>query len=167
MSPRGPQRRHSFTPEEANAALPLVRAIVRDLVGLSREVIERRQRLALLLDRDQPDSTDSTDSNSLYREELAQIEDELEEDTRRLQGYVEELRQLGVQPKSVTEGLVDFPTIMDGRKVYLCWKLDEPEVLYWHDPDAGFGGRQPLQPSEVSRPRKTRRDTKRGIGDMA
>jgi len=138
MSPRGPQRRRSFTPEEANAALPLVRAIVRDLVGLSREVIERRQRVALLLDRHQPDS------NSLYREELAQIEDELEKDTRRLQGYVEELRQLGVQPKSVTEGLVDFPTIMDGRKVYLCWKLDEPEVLYWHDPDAGFGGRQPL-----------------------
>jgi len=138
MSPRRPQRRRRFTPEEANAALPLVRVIVRDLVRLSGELIERRQRLALLVARHQPDSS------SLYREELAQIEEELEKDTRRLQEYVEELRQLGVEPKSVTEGLVDFPATVDGRKVYLCWKLGEPEVLYWHDRHAGFQGRQPL-----------------------
>jgi hypothetical protein len=138
MSPRRSPRRRSYTPEQANAALPLVRVIVRDLVGLSREVTERRQRLALLLDRRQPES------NSPYREELAQIQDELKKDMRRLQGYVEELRELGVEPKSVTEGLVDFPTRMDGRKAYLCWKLGEPEVLYWHDLDAGFQGRQPL-----------------------
>jgi hypothetical protein len=42
------------------------------------------------------------------------------------------------------KGLVDFPTIMDGRTVCLCWKLDEPEVLFWHEWDSGFAGRQPL-----------------------
>ncbi len=138
MSHRRPERHTWFTPEEANASLPLVRAIVGDLVRLSREVIDRRERLALLLDGREPDS------GSPYREELSQIEEEVQKDTRRLRGYVEELRQLGVEPKGVTEGLVDFPSRMDGRDVCLCWQLGEAEVLYWHETDAGFQGRQPL-----------------------
>ncbi len=79
-----------------------------------------------------------------YRAELVQIEEELEKDARRLRDYVEELRELGAEPKNGIEGLVDFPTIIDGRVVYLCWKLDEPEVLYWHELDAGFAGRRRL-----------------------
>ena len=57
------------------------------------------------------------------------------------------MQDLGVEPKNAVEGLVDFPSIMDDRVVYLCWKLDEPEVLYWHEVDAGFAGRQPLTAS--------------------
>ena len=41
-------------------------------------------------------------------------------------------------------GLVDFPSIRDGEEIYLCWKLDEQRVAWWHEPDAGFAGRQPL-----------------------
>ena len=55
-----------------------------------------------------------------------------------------ELQRLGVEPKSATDGLVDFPSIVDGRMVYLCWRLGEPEVLYWHELDAGYRGRQSL-----------------------
>jgi hypothetical protein len=132
-----------FTPEEANASLPLVRAIVDDLQRLCREVIERRQRLSFLLERRPAAGRDP------YQEELSQIEEELERDAVRLQEYVGELRQLGVEPKSPAEGLVDFPAMLDGRLVYLCWKLGEPEVFYWHDLDAGFQGRQPL-PTKVA-----------------
>lgn len=131
-----PSRTKSFTVHEANAMLPLVRAIVSDLASLSQEVSERRERLSLLLGGRQGDSHDP------YHEELVQIEEELENDSRRLQEYVGELRQLGVEPKA--SGLVDFPAVLDGRKVYLCWQLGEPEVLYWHELDAGFRGRQPL-----------------------
>jgi hypothetical protein len=131
------QPRKFFTIEEANAALPLVRAIAKDLSELSRDVIDRRERLALLKDG-------RTDASDMYSEELAQIEDELEKDSQRLREYVEELLKLGVEPKNGPEGLVDFPTMMDGRPAYLCWKLSEPEVLYWHELDAGFAGRQPL-----------------------
>jgi hypothetical protein len=42
-------------------------------------------------------------------------------------------------------GIVDFPSLRDGREVYLCWRVDEPTVAYWHDLDAGFRGRQPLE----------------------
>lgn len=133
-----------FTIEKANAALPLVRAICEDLAALSRDVVERRERLAMLRSGRQADQRDA------YSEELAQIEEELEKELERLQGYVDELRELGVEPKNPLEGLVDFPCQMDGRVVYLCWKLGEPEVLFWHEIEAGFAGRQPLTAGAAS-----------------
>ena len=68
----------------------------------------------------------------------------LKKDDRRLEDYTGELWDLSVKPTSASEGLVDFPAMIDGRKVHLCWKLGEPEVLYWHGIDAGFRERQPL-----------------------
>jgi hypothetical protein len=127
-----------FTLEQANSMLPLVRAIVRDLAELSREVLDRRERLAFLLA-----GRDAT-SKDLYRDELAQIEEELHKDNERLRDFVRELHELGVEPKNGPEGLVDFRCLMDGRVVYLCWKCGEPEIRYWHELDAGFAGRQPL-----------------------
>lgn len=132
--------RKLFTAEQANAALPLVRAITKDLSELSREVIERRERLAAL----KSNGDRASASRDVYGEELALVEQELERDAERLKEYVEELRQLGVDPKNGPEGLVDFPAMIEGRPVYLCWKLGEPEVLFWHDLEAGFQGRQPL-----------------------
>jgi hypothetical protein len=46
-------------------------------------------------------------------------------------------------------GLVDFPSEMAGRRVLLCWRVDEAEVQFWHDVDAGYADRQPLQPTPV------------------
>ena len=127
-----------FSVEEANAALPLVRAICNDLATRSRDLVDRRERLSLLLEG----RNDGRDD--MYREELVQIEEELERDSRCIEGYIQELRELGVEPKNAMEGLVDFPSKLDGRVVLLCWKLDEPEVLYWHEIEDGFRGRQPL-----------------------
>jgi hypothetical protein len=132
------QSRKYFTVEQANAMLPLVRVIVKDLADLSRDVIDRRERLAHLLAGRNGQATD------VYREELVQIEEELEKDGLRLREYVEELQRLGIEPKNGPEGLVDFPTLVDGHEAYLCWKLGEPEVLFWHDLEAGFAGRQSL-----------------------
>src|SRR5438093_4458289 len=124
-----------FTIEQANAMLALVRAITTDLANLAKDVVERRHRLALLT------SGRDLKPGDPYSDELAQMESELELDAARLQGYVEELRELGVEPKGAVEGLVDFPCKLDGRVVLLCWRLGEAEVLYWHDRDSGFTGR--------------------------
>ena len=132
------QPRRLFTVEEANASLPLVRAIAQDVADLSSEVIERRERIAHLRGGRDVDSSDP------YSAELTQIEEELERDGQRLQEYISELHDLGVEPKYGPEGLVDFPAEMDGRVVFLCWKLGEPEITCWHEIDAGFRGRQPL-----------------------
>ncbi len=60
------------------------------------------------------------------------------------QQAVREVEEMGVLVKDLDQGLCDFPHQRDGRMVYLCWKLDEDEVTWWHDVDAGFAGRQPL-----------------------
>ncbi|HEX5103303.1 MAG TPA: DUF2203 domain-containing protein [Pirellulaceae bacterium] len=133
-----------FTIEQANAMLPLVRAITTDLARLGSDVMERRHRLALVAEGRKLKPGDP------YSDELAHMRDELEKDQIKLREYVEELQELGVEPKGAIEGLVDFPCLMDGRVVYLCWKLGEPEVLYWHDLESGFAGRQSLTADSVS-----------------
>lgn len=127
-----------FTVEEANNMLPLVRAITDDVVRLAREMVDRRQRLDYLKgDRDDSEGDP-------YGDELADMESQQEKDETKLREYVEELQELGVEPKTLTEGLIDFPAYIDGRLVFLCWKHGEPEIQFWHDLDAGFAGRQPL-----------------------
>jgi hypothetical protein len=55
-----------------------------------------------------------------------------------------ELDAVDIVVRDVERGLVDFPTLRDGQEVYLCWLVDEGEIGFWHAPDAGFAGRQPL-----------------------
>jgi hypothetical protein len=55
-----------------------------------------------------------------------------------------ELRQLDVVLRDLDRGLLDFPSLRDGREVYLCWQEGEDAIGYWHEPEAGFSGRRPL-----------------------
>jgi hypothetical protein len=57
---------------------------------------------------------------------------------------VGELEAVDVVLRDVERGLIDFPSLRDGQEVYLCWLLEEDEIGYWHEPEAGFAGRQPL-----------------------
>ena len=61
-----------------------------------------------------------------------------------LRAAVGELEEMEIVLRDVDRGLIDFPAIRDGREVYLCWEEGEDRVEYWHDIDAGFGGRQAL-----------------------
>jgi hypothetical protein len=138
MSPETYAPAKIFTVEEANARLPLVRVIVSDLMQLTAELIDRRDRLEQLLRNRDGDSSD------VYQSEVDQVKQELEKDSSRAGDFLRELLELGVEPKNAATGLIDFPTMIDGKLAYLCWKYDEPEVLFWHDLDAGFAGRQSL-----------------------
>jgi hypothetical protein len=133
-----------FTLAEANAMLPLVRAIVDDIVTLYNDVQERRDRLAKVRQAHGHRRDDDT-----YDEEVQQIEDEIEKDYDRLNEFGDELRRLGVELKDPVSGLVDFLTQIDGREVYLCWKLGEGEIAFWHELNAGFSGRQSLLEGSV------------------
>jgi hypothetical protein len=120
-----------FTVAEANAVLPLARAIVRDIAELANRLQERYDRL-----------TAEGEFAGVNREELEQ---ELEQDQERLQEYHEELQRLGIELKDFHAGLIDFPSWMGKREVYLCWKLGEPQVSHWHELDAGFAGRRKIR----------------------
>jgi hypothetical protein len=54
------------------------------------------------------------------------------------------LRELEVVLRDLERGLVDFPALRDGREVYLCWEEGEEQIAFWHEPDAGFAGRRPI-----------------------
>jgi len=56
-----------------------------------------------------------------------------------------ELQAVGIVLRDLDRGLVDFPALRDGREIYLCWELGEERVGHWHELEAGFAGRQPLE----------------------
>jgi hypothetical protein len=131
-----------FTVEEANASLPLVRAITSDLAELSARVFHRQRHFDSV-----SAGRELSTENGLYSEELIHERIELERQKDRLNELIDELRALGAEPKTGPSGtidLVDFPSQRDKRMVYLCWKLGEDRVEHWHELDTGFSGRQSL-----------------------
>ena len=132
-----------FTVAEANAALPLVRAVVSDITQLAQELRDRHERLSRVVPPERKMIGEA------YREELEQVRADFERDQERMQEYVQELHKLGVELKDYFTGLVDFRCRMEDREVYLCWRLGEPEVAHWHELDAGFAGRKKLPKAEM------------------
>jgi hypothetical protein len=136
-----------FTVTEANSTLPLVRAIVQDITKLAQELRDRHERL------NRVGQSDRFRLSEAHEEELQLVREELERGQERIEECVRELTQLGVEIKDPFTGLIDFPSLMNGRAVYLCWRMGEPEVAHWHELDAGFAGRQKLGERGVSTPR--------------
>ena len=132
------QGKKYFTVTEANATLPLVRAIVRDITELARDLRERHERLA----RVRPSQRGTL--GEAYQEELQQVQAEFDRDQERMQEYEQELKNLGRRAEGLLHRPDRFPRWMDDHEVYLCWRLGEAEVAHWHELDAGFAGRQKL-----------------------
>ncbi len=130
-----------FTVEQANRTLPLVSRIVQDIVTQYTRWRERIQEFEVAAANTRIDPPDP-------RAEA--LQHEVQEIAREIEGYVNELTELGVEFKGFDLGLVDFPGHLGGRDVYLCWRLGEPAVEYWHERDAGYAGRQPLSPCAVA-----------------
>ena len=126
-----------FTVEQANAMLPLLRRIVEDVVIGYRRWQERVREFEVVTANSRADEPDAR-------------AEELQADAQRLageiDGFIAEITSLGVEFKGYDLGLVDFPAELSGRPVYLCWRLGEPSVQFWHDRDAGYDSRQPIGP---------------------
>ncbi|QOJ14996.1 MAG: DUF2203 domain-containing protein [Planctomycetia bacterium] len=126
--------RRAFTVEEANRALVLVRRIVQDVVRVYAELMDLRARREELA---------STAGAGDQLERMRAAIDVRIDHVNRLQ---DELTEIGCAPKDFETGLVDFPAVHDGRAVMLCWRLGEECVTHWHEVDAGFSGRRPIEP---------------------
>lgn len=140
-----PPTKRYFTVSEANRTLPLIQAIVKDVTVLAHDLQQRGDRLAQV----KPPARGGFDE--AHHEELRQAFADLERDQERMAEYEQELRDLGVELKDYFQGLIDFPSRRDGRDVYLCWRLGEPTVQFWHELDGGFAGRQKLKDEEHAR----------------
>jgi hypothetical protein len=152
MAPAKPAKtsKRYFSVDEANRALPLVRRIMSDILECWEVVNELEQRMSVVTRR-----APKQRSGDLYDEEVAQSEAELETKRALLQEYIAELRDLGVELKGF-DGICDFPSLLNGREVFLCWRVGEPSVAYWHELHTGFWGRKPIQMQATSRSREGR-----------
>jgi hypothetical protein len=119
-----------FTREEANALIPQLSALLTQLREAKDELTDSEAHEAL---------AEAAPTNG-GGEEGRQVGVAFLE-VRRL---LEAVERSGIVLRDIDRGLVDFPALIDGREVYLCWELGEDEVDFWHDLEGGYGGREPL-----------------------
>ena len=119
-----------WTPEQANALLPIVGDTVRRLRDARRRLVEHADDTELA---ERADASGGAWPGA----------DRAHDSVVVALGF-EQLERLDLVVRDLERGLVDFPSVIDGREVYLCWLLDEPAVGHWHGVDAGFAGRRPL-----------------------
>jgi hypothetical protein len=131
-----------FTREEAERTLPLVQRIVRDLMLEHPEWRRAVSRYELLAAGARADDGEAAD--------LAEARREVEARALRIQGYLGELEQVGCVFKGFDDGLVDFHALRGDRVVFLCWRYGEERITHWHELEAGFAGRQPLDEARLS-----------------
>jgi len=126
-----------FTRDEANALLPRLS----DLLLQTQESKSKHDRLE---EKVAEYAYRLTSNGHLIERELNETRQELAQAAAELKTLIERVQELGCEMKDIDQGLVDFRAQRDGREVYLCWKLGEPKIGWWHELDTGFAGRQPL-----------------------
>jgi hypothetical protein len=131
-----------FTLEEAERTLPLVRPIVEDLLGEYPRWRQAVSRYEVLTGGARADWGETSD--------LVAARDAVTSHADRINRYLQELESVGCVFKGFDAGLVDFYSMREDRLVFLCWRLGEPRISHWHDLDAGFGGRQPIDGAMIS-----------------
>jgi hypothetical protein len=124
-----------FTHEEATALLPELRPRLRDLAAMKRR-LDAVQREFNAIQQQARSNGHATRAQELSAE--------LERLVHDLNAAVAAIHALGIDVKDLDSGLVDFPSAREGRVVYLCWRMDEPAIVAWHELDGGYRGRQPL-----------------------
>jgi hypothetical protein len=122
-------RKH-YTREEAQALLPQVRLWLKRIQQLRADVDKYEQRLASIM---QPGCDSGGKTVNSWVRVLAEIKDLFLEFHRR-----------EIQIKDLQRGLIDFPALIGGKEVFLCWEQDEADIEFWHDLDTGYAGREPL-----------------------
>lgn len=120
-----------FTVAEARALLP-------ELRQLFHEAHQRRERLQKL-DQKLGDRQEKS-GGDLGGKDVAALVSEL----TLLNARIKVLQDLGIELKDFERGLVDFPHLREGREVFLCWELEDDDIEFWHDIEAGYAGRERL-----------------------
>lgn len=120
-----------FTVEEARALLPELRRIFQDAHVRRERVRQADEKLGEDLRTTRSDLGGPTVAGMVN-------------DWAQMNKQIQHLQQLGLVVKDFDRGLVDFPHLRDGQEVFLCWELDEDDIEFWHDIDAGYAGRERL-----------------------
>ena len=125
------QHERHYSLEEANASLPGVAELLGRLRAAREQLSDSEAREALA--EAGPTNGGGEPGRTVSEAFLA------------LRDGLVELRDREVVLRDLERGLVDFPAIRDGQEIYLCWQEGEDEIAFWHEPEAGFAGRKPIE----------------------
>ena len=122
-------RKH-YTRDEARALLPKIREWLGQLQHLRQKLTVQDQRIGQLL------KTGKEMGGEMVNNWIRLLAE--------TKGVLENFRQREIQVKDLDRGLIDFPAIIGGREVFLCWEQEEDDIEFWHEIDAGYAGRERL-----------------------
>jgi hypothetical protein len=121
-----------FTLQEANETLDFIRPLMDQVQQIRRKVLENQPEAWPAILKSAGNGGNRALSN-------------LVQDFEKFDALIHRIQSTGVLIKDINQGLLDFPALKDGREVYLCWQDGEGEIAFWHEIEAGFAGRQPIE----------------------
>jgi hypothetical protein len=120
-----------FTLAEANQALDTIRPLMDEIQSIRNNIIDHQPEAWPAIEKSAGNGGNPTLSK-------------LVEGFDRLDKILHRILETGAQVKDINTGLLDFPALREGHEVYLCWKHGEGQIAFWHEVEAGFAGRQPI-----------------------
>ena len=128
-----------FTLAEAQSLLPLVERLVLEAVAVKPEFEQAERTIESFTER-----VMMMGGMEVDRDRVLADRNRREAAADKLRHAIQEIQELGCLVKDLDMGLVDFPTTLRGEEVYLCWKLGESSIGFWHGTNEGFRGRKPI-----------------------
>ena len=123
---------HYFTLQEANETLKEIRPLMEEVQRIRRKILQNQPEAWPAMERSAGNGGNRVLSNMV-------------QDFEKFDALIHRIQELAVLIKDINLGLLDFPALKDGREVYLCWQYGEGEIAFWHEVEAGFAGRQPIE----------------------
>ena len=128
-----------FTLPEAQGLIPEVSRLLREAVALKAEFDKAEEAFRASTERIM-----AMGGMNVDRDRVREVKVRRESAAARLPKAIERVQQMGCVVKDLDIGLVDFPTLFRGAEVYLCWRLGEPAIQFWHGVDEGFAKRKAI-----------------------
>jgi hypothetical protein len=121
-----------FTLPQANETLKIIRPLMDEIQAIRLKILAKQPETWNAIEKSVGNGGNRTLSSMV-------------KDFERLDALVHRILDTGAQIKDINTGLLDFSALKDGREVYLCWQYGEGDIAFWHEVDAGFAGRQPIE----------------------
>jgi hypothetical protein len=121
-----------FTLQEANETLNLIRPLIDEIQAIRQTILKSKPEAWPAIEKSAGNGGNRALSNMV-------------KDFEKLDLLVHQIQDMDVLIKDINLGLLDFRALKDGREVYLCWQYGEGEIAFWHEVEAGFAGRRPIE----------------------
>lgn len=121
-----------FTLEQANEALAVIRPIMDEVQAIRQKILAKQPEAWPAIEK----SAGNGGNKALSA---------MVQDFEKLDALIHQILDTGAQIKDINMGLLDFSALRDGHEVYLCWQHWEYDIAFWHEVDAGYAGRQPIE----------------------